>query len=73
VLANLERGQADDVGRPHLARNRARPAPPAGQLQMFASPRDAVIRELLALDPDTMTPLQAMVVLADLRAKAQRA
>lgn len=72
VLANLEVDARNEVGAPRLARGRNAPAPSTGQLSLFAD-RSAILRtELLALDPDKLTPLEALTLLADLRARAEQ-
>lgn len=63
ILALLESG--------HHVAGAAPPSPPdARQLPLF--PRDAhpVLRELLALDPESMTPIEALGRLAELRRRA---
>jgi len=62
LLAGLEQGS------PPAAPRGAAPA----QLPLFAPPADALRRELAALDPDRMTPLEALAVLARLVDTARR-
>jgi DNA mismatch repair protein MutS len=63
VLANLERGEFDEGGKPRLAR-----APePTSQLSLFEPAADAVYSALRALDPDRLTPLEALMELDRLR------
>jgi DNA mismatch repair protein MutS len=73
VLANLETDSADEIGRPKLARGRGRSKVPApGQLTLFAD-RSSVLKDaLLKLDVDQLTPIEALNLLADLRAQAER-
>jgi DNA mismatch repair protein MutS len=51
------------------------PPPPAtadtGQLTLFTPASHPVLEALRALDPDTMTPLQALTALAELRRRAE--
>src|SRR5262249_50392684 len=52
LLAQLERGDGIGGGR--------RPAPAGGQLALFPSPDEQLRRELAGLDPDRMTPVEAI-------------
>jgi len=71
VLGNLERNAADEVGRPRLARGEGQPDPSVGQLSLFAD-RSRILRdELVALDLDGVTPLEALNLLAALKARAE--
>jgi DNA mismatch repair protein MutS len=63
LLAGLEQGEA-----PAAARTGGAPA----QLPLFAPPADALRRELAALEPDRMTPLEALAVLARLAETARK-
>jgi DNA mismatch repair protein MutS len=66
ILGNLERTEFDREGRPRVAH-----AGPEGaserQLSLFAGAEEAVIGELRRLDPDALTPLQALSLLAELK------
>jgi DNA mismatch repair protein MutS len=66
ILRNLESTEFDREGRPRLAHS---DEPPAGarQLSLFSGQNDAVLEELRRADPDHMTPLQALALLAELR------
>ncbi len=44
-----------------------------GQLGLFAAAEAHLVRRLRALDPDALTPLEALVALADLRREASDA
>jgi DNA mismatch repair protein MutS len=73
ILHNLEGGELDERGRPRLAGSEAAAAADAGQLALFGSrpPRPAearVLEVLRGLDPDRLTPLDALGELARLRA-----
>jgi DNA mismatch repair protein MutS len=62
ILALLEAGH-------HVAGAPA-PAPPdAHQLALFAATEHPALKELLTLDPNNMTPLEALARLADLKRK----
>jgi DNA mismatch repair protein MutS len=67
ILSNLERTEFDREGRPRLAHSES--PPPAGtrQLALFAGADEAVLGELRRLEPDTLTPLQALALLAELK------
>jgi DNA mismatch repair protein MutS len=63
VLAKLESGAArQEAG-----------AGPALQLPLFAAGGDRVVRELAALEPDRLTPLEALAILARLVDEARTA
>ncbi len=65
ILALLEAGH-------HVAGRRPPRGPDARQLPLFAPEDHAVLRELAGLDPDVMTPLEALNRLVDLKRRAQR-
>lgn len=67
ILANLEACELDARGRPALARSR-REAPAGSQLPLFTQARESKVEaRLRALDPNTLTPLQALTELDALR------
>ncbi len=67
ILANLEEGELGETGTPKLARPRPgdrTPADDRAQLDLFSAPRpDPVIRAILTLDIDALTPLEALNLL----------
>jgi DNA mismatch repair protein MutS len=67
ILRNLESTEFDREGRPRLAHSDEVPATGARQLSLFSGQHDAVLDELRRADPDQMTPLQALALLAELR------
>jgi DNA mismatch repair protein MutS len=68
ILANLERTEFDREGRPRIAHSEAPPPPGGGrQLALFSGPDEAVLDELRRLDPDTLSPLQALSLLAEIK------
>ncbi len=76
ILRNLEAGELDETGRPRLALSeRIRSDPPARQLDLFAAAgerrREALVRELAALEVETLTPVEALVRLDEIRRKAR--
>ncbi len=74
ILSNLECGDYDECGVPSIAFSRKRAAERAsGQLPLFGAPRapSEVEVALSTLDPDAMTPRQALDALYALKGKAQ--
>jgi len=68
ILGNLERTEFDREGRPRLAHSgdAAEPAP-GRQLRLFAAPDEGVLDDLRKVDPDHLTPVQALALLAELK------
>ncbi len=76
VLSNLEAGELDETGQPRFALSeRVRAEAPRRQLSLFAGAaerrRAALVRELAGLAVDTLTPVEALVLLQDLRDRAR--
>jgi DNA mismatch repair protein MutS len=69
ILRNLEKGEFDEIGMPRIARGKS--ASPKGnrQLSLFVDTDDAVLQELRALDLSSMTPLEALNKLNELKQK----
>ena len=67
ILANLERTEFDREGRPRLAHSEQGAPDGARQLSLFSGRDEAVLDELRRTDPDQLTPLQALALLAELR------
>jgi DNA mismatch repair protein MutS len=67
ILRNLESTEFDREGRPRLAHSDT--AAPAGarQLALFTGQDESVLDELRRLDPDRLTPIEALALLAELR------
>ncbi|MBL6975469.1 MAG: DNA mismatch repair protein MutS [Deltaproteobacteria bacterium] len=78
VLANLEAGEFDVVGKPTIARGRGpgRGSIDRDQLDLFGmsgpAPPDPLVTRLAGLDPDSLTPLEGLQVLSDLVAEARK-
>jgi len=72
ILRNLERTEFDREGRPRLAHSDSAPAPSGRQLALFAGEDEAVLDELRRADPDQLTPIQALALLAELRKRLSR-
>jgi DNA mismatch repair protein MutS len=66
VLRNLEGGEFDERGVPRLAQGAGGTAEPA-QLGLFAPPPDPLREALRALEPERMTPIEALVELERLK------
>jgi DNA mismatch repair protein MutS len=66
ILRNLEKNEFDVEGRPRLAGEGAA-APGARQLSLFADMEDRVVSELQRIDPERMTPLEALQLLVELK------
>ena len=67
ILGNLERTEFDREGRPRLAHSDSAPGAPGRQLALFAGQDEAVLDELRRADPDQLTPIQALALLAELK------
>ncbi|MFH1809875.1 MAG: DNA mismatch repair protein MutS [Pseudomonadota bacterium] len=71
VLAQLEKDAYDDDNLPRLGRVRGKPRASSNQLNLFGAPpagADPLRKKLRPLDLDRITPLQAMSLLAELKA-----
>jgi DNA mismatch repair protein MutS len=68
ILGNLERTEFDREGRPRLAHSGGPAETPAvRQLRLFAAPDEGVLDDLRKADPDNLTPVQALALLAELK------
>ena len=72
ILRNLESTEFDREGRPRLAHSEGPAAAGARQLSLFAGQDEAVLDDLRRADPDQLTPLQALALLAELRKRLTR-
>jgi len=80
VLANLEAGELDAVGRPVIARARGSGDDPqtlaVDQLDLFGGPVperiDPIISRLAKTDPESLTPIEGLQVLSDLVEEARK-
>ena len=70
ILLALEQDELVRGGRPSLSGARPEAQQQLGLFQT-PSPSDRLVERLLSLDPDRMTPLEALTALADLRKDAQ--
>ncbi|HXY42185.1 MAG TPA: DNA mismatch repair protein MutS, partial [Vicinamibacteria bacterium] len=71
ILRNLESTEFDREGRPRLAHSETEARTGARQLALFSGRDDGVLDELRRLDPDRLTPLEALALLAELRRRLQ--
>ena len=72
ILSNLEKSELNELGAPKLAYARDgedSPVMKAGQLDLFATQADPVLKELLGLDVMTMTPIEALNTLFEMKKK----
>ena len=72
ILRNLESTEFDREGRPRLAHSEHAAPSGARQLALFSGQDDAVLEELRRAEPDQLTPLQALALLAELRKRLSR-
>ncbi|HEY5999865.1 MAG TPA: DNA mismatch repair protein MutS, partial [bacterium] len=64
ILANLETGELTLEGLPRIAGHATPEAPAAPQLDLFPVREHDVVRSLRELDPDRLTPLEALQLIA---------
>lgn len=72
VLSNLEKSELNELGAPKLAYNSESGSSGnagRGQLDLFATQADPVLKELLGLDVMSMTPVEALNKLYEMRRK----
>jgi DNA mismatch repair protein MutS len=69
ILHNLEKGEFDEIGMPRIARglNAAKHISP--QLNLFMEKEDEIISELKSMNISSMTPLEALNKLSELKNK----
>ena len=69
ILRNLEKGEFDEIGMPRIARglNAGKNINP--QLNLFVEKEDEIVSELKRIDVTTMTPLEALNKLSELKNK----
>jgi len=72
ILSNLEKSELNELGAPKLAYASdagISQTPGAGQLDLFATQADPVMKELLGLDVLSMTPIEALNKLFEMKKK----
>ncbi len=72
ILNNLEQGELDANGMPRLARGRQRGAAQARQMDLFTPAERRALDELKLIDPDRLTPIQALNTLSRLTAMIEK-
>lgn len=70
ILRNLEKGEFEDGGMPRLAGGRKAPKKPSPQLSLFVPADDELRHRLRGINVDTLTPLEALNVVAELKRMA---
>ncbi len=71
VLTNLEQASHDEIGAPKIARGRGNVGVASPQLQLFGDRSPLLRDELLKLNVNNLTPLEALNLLDELRKKAE--
>ena len=67
VLFNLEKGELDEVGIPKIAHSEETTSLEAQQLRLFSEPPHPAIKYLEEIEPDNLSPRQAIDALYDLK------
>jgi DNA mismatch repair protein MutS len=67
ILHNLERGEFDEIGMPRIARGLSSAKNEQPQLSLFVEKEDVVISELKSIDITSLTPLDALNKLSELK------
>jgi DNA mismatch repair protein MutS len=71
ILGALEHDELTRGGRPALSHTATEPQQQLGLFQSLPSNGEHLVERLLSVDPDRMTPLEAIALLADLKREAQ--
>ena len=69
ILKNIENGEFTRQGRPRIAGHQPSAAAPS-QLVLFASPPHPVVQQLMELQPEQLSPLEALQLLYQLKEQA---
>ncbi len=73
ILKNLESSELDEVGMPRIARGKGRTSSRrATQLDLFGARENPLKKELLTIDIENMTPIEALIRLKELKNKAEQ-
>jgi DNA mismatch repair protein MutS len=72
ILTGLERDELSRGGRPSLSGSQAAPQPQLGLFAALAPEDDPLRTKLRGLDVDNLTPMQALALLAQLKAEAEQ-
>ncbi len=71
ILGALEHDELTRGGRPSLSHTATEPQQQLGLFQSLPSSGERLVERLLSVDPNRMTPLEAIALLADLKREAQ--
>ncbi len=71
ILAALEHDELTRGGRPSLSHTATEPQQQLGLFQSLPSNGERLVERLLSLDPNKMTPIEAIALLADMKREAQ--
>ena len=71
ILANIEKGELSISGTPSLARGEPLRSPGHRQLDLFPNPEQVIIEQIQKIDIATMTPIEALNRLNELKEKAR--
>ena len=67
ILLNLENGEFDELGLPKISHSQDRPSPTGTQqLSLFNDPSTPLVRKLQEIEPDSLSPRQALDTLYEL-------
>jgi DNA mismatch repair protein MutS len=69
ILLNLEKGEFDEIGMPRIARGTNAGKSSSPQLNLFVEKEDEIIGQLRMIDISSMTPLDALNKLSELKNK----
>ncbi len=69
ILRNLEKGEFDEIGMPRIARGVSNGKAANPQLNLFVEKEDEIITELRNIDISTMSPLEALNKLSEMKNK----
>ncbi|UCD72453.1 MAG: DNA mismatch repair protein MutS [Syntrophobacterales bacterium] len=73
ILKNLESSELDEIGMPKIAKGKTRVSSRrATQLNLFQAREDLLRKELLTIDIENMTPIEALMTLQELKTKAEK-
>ena len=73
ILKNLESSELDEIGMPKIARGKGRESPRRPtQFNLFQAQEDIVRKELITIDIENMTPVEALMKLDELKRKAKQ-
>jgi DNA mismatch repair protein MutS len=72
ILANLEKGELDEVGVPRIAYSRKRTDRNKTQLSLFVDDKDGIVHEIQNLDVMKITPLDALNKISDWKSKLDK-